>query len=147
MRSITRWDPFAEFTGLRRAMDRAFVGPTIRTFYRPDTTDLTFPIDLYETGDSVVVRAVLPGMTPDDVDISVDDGNLTIKGETTRDEETKDDGWFRREIRYGSFSRVIPLPARVSHDKADAQFKDGVLNITLPKTEEAVSKTIKATAA
>lgn len=147
MRTITRWDPFAEFSGFRRALDRAFVGPTVRTWHRPDTTDLTFAIDLYETDDSVVVKAALPGLTPDDVDISVHDGNLTIKGETKSDEETKDEGWYRREIRYGVFSRVIPLPARVSHDKADAQFKDGVLTVTLPKTEEAVSKTIKATTA
>ena len=147
MRTITRWDPFAEFSGFRRALDRAFVGPTVRTWHRPDTTDLTFAIDLRETDDSVVVNAVLPGLTPDEVDISVHDGNLTIKGETKQDEETKDDGWYRREIRYGAFSRVIPLPARVSHDKADAQFKDGVLTVTLPKTEEAVAKTIKATTA
>ena len=146
MRSIARWEPFSEFPGFRRALGRAFVGPTVRTWYRPDTTDLTFPIDLYETDDSVVVKAVLPGMTPEGVDISVHDGNLTIKGETKHDEETKDDGWYRHEIRYGSFSRVIPLPALVSHDKADAQFKDGVLTVTLPKTEEAVAKTIKATA-
>lgn len=145
MTSMVRWDPFSEFTSLRRAMDRVFDDFTpvrsLRT--NGEGAELTFPVDLYETGDSVVVKAVLPGVKPDDVDISVQGDALTIKGQTQHEAETKEGNWYRREIRYGAFSRVIPLPVRVNYDKADAKFKDGMLTITLPKAEEAIAKTIK----
>lgn len=148
MRNIVRWDPLAEFASLRRAMDRVFDEPMgVRTWLRPDTTDLTFPIDLYETDNSVVVKAALPGLKPDDVDISMHDGALTIKGESKQEEETKEEGWYRREIRYGSFMRSVPLPVGVISDKAEAKFKDGLLTVTLPKAEESVAKTIKVKAA
>lgn len=148
MTSMVRWDPFSEFSGLRRAMDRVFedFAPTRSWRGNGEVADLTFPIDLYETGNEVVVKAVLPGIKPEEVDISVQGDALTIKGETRHDEETKEGNWYRREIRYGSFSRVIPLPVRVSSDKADAKFKDGMLTVTLPKAEEAVAKTIKVNA-
>jgi HSP20 family protein len=147
MSSLVRWDPFAEFSGLRRAMDRVFEDfAPARTWRNGEATELTFPIDLYETDDAVVVKAVLPGIKPEEVDISVQGDALTIKGETRHEQETKSENWYRREIRYGAFSRMIPLPVRVSYDKADAKFKDGLLTVTLPKAEEAISKTIKVSA-
>ena len=148
MTSMVRWDPFAEFSGLRRAMDRVFedFAPTRSWRGNGEVAELTFPIDLYETESSVVVKAVLPGIKPEDVDISVQGDTLAIKGETKHEEEAKEGNWYRREIRYGSFSRVIPLPVRVNYDKADAKFKDGLLTITLPKAEEAIAKTIKVSA-
>lgn len=148
MTSMVRWDPFSEFSSLRRAMDRVFDDFTpVRTWRtNGETSELTFPIDLYETNDSVVVKAVLPGVDPNAVDISVQGDTITIKGETRHEEEAKDGGWYRREIRYGAFSRTIPLPVRVNFDKADAKFKDGMLTVTLPKAEEAIAKTIKVSA-
>lgn len=147
MTSMVRWDPFSEFGSLRRAMDHVFDDFPVRTWRaNGEVSELTFPIDLYETGDSVVVKAVIPGMTAEEVDISVQGDALTIKGETKHEEEAKDGGWYRREIRYGAFSRTVPLPVRVDYGKADAKFKDGILTVKLPKAEEAIAKTIKVSA-
>ena len=142
MTSIVRWDPFVEFTGLSRALNRSFYPFSHGT----RRYDLTFPVDLSETDSEVVVKAVLPGVKGDEIDISVNDGILTVKGENHA--ETKDEGesYYRREIRYGAFSRSIPLPATVDHAKAEAEFVDGVLTVTLPKAEEARPKTIKVKA-
>jgi HSP20 family protein len=148
MTNMVRWDPFSEFGSLRRAMDRVFddFSPARTWRTNGEVSELTFPIDLYETGDSVVVKAVLPGINADEVDISVQGDALTIKGETKHQEEAKDGGWYRREIRYGAFSRTIPLPVRVDYNKADAHCKDGILTVKLPKAEEAIAKTIKVSA-
>lgn len=143
MRTLVRWDPFSEFRSLRRAMDRGlfeFYGPTV---WRNGERTLTFPVDLSETDGQVVVKAALPGIQPEDVDISVSDGVLTIKGETKSEEKTEAENYHRREIRYGAFSRSIPLPAQVNDEKADAVFQDGVLSVTLPKAEVAKPKQIK----
>jgi HSP20 family protein len=135
-----RWDPFAEFAGFSRAFDRAFLGAP-----NGDTRrfDLTPAIDLSETDGEVVVKASLPGVKPEDVEISVNDGILTVKGEKKSDDKTETENFYRREIRYGSFSRSVPLPSRVNHEQADAEFKDGVLTVTLPKAEEVRPKQIK----
>jgi HSP20 family protein len=140
MANIIRWDPFADFSSLRRAMDRAF-----DEFYpgRGDGSELTFPIDLSETENEVVVRAAIPGVHPEDVEINVTEGVLTIRGETKSEQKEEKENFYRREIRYGMFSRSIPLPRRVNYDQADAEFQDGMLVIRLPKAEEARPKSIK----
>ena len=146
MRTVVRWDPFSEFRGLRHAMDRGlvqFYGPTI---WRNGETTLTFPVDLSETDGQVVVKAALPGIQPENVDISVSDGVLTIKGETKSEEKSDTENYHRREIRYGAFSRAIALPSEVDDAKAEAEFRDGVLTVTLPKAEEVRPKQIKVKA-
>ena len=138
--SIIRWDPFAEFTGLSRSLDRTFWGfghGHVRQY------DLTFPVNVSETEDQVTVKAVLPGVRPEDVEISVNDGILMIKGESKFEAKAEGENYYRQEIRYGSFSRSVPLPSRVNHEQADAEFKDGVLTVTLPKAEEVRPKQIK----
>jgi HSP20 family protein len=110
---------------------------------RGDAGDLTFPIDLSENEDKVTVKAVIPGVKSEDVDISVSENVLTIKGESRFEETTEKENYYRREIRYGSFSRSIPLPTRVDYEKADADFNDGVLTVSLPKAEEVKPKSIK----
>ncbi len=140
MKTLVRWDPFAEIGGLSRVLDPAHWGvPTgyIRRF------DLTPAVDLSETDNEVVVKASLPGVKAEDVDISVNDGILTVKGEKKYDDKTEGENFYRREIRYGAFSRSIPLPAAVDQDKAEAAFADGVLTVTLPKSAEAKPKQIK----
>jgi HSP20 family protein len=144
MTSIVRWDPFAELSDLRRTMDRVFDDfPAIRTWRSAGASELTFPIDLKETENEVVVKAVLPGVRPQDVDISVSEGVLNIRGESKSEEKSEGENFYRREIRYGAFARSIPLPTRVSYEQADAEFADGVLTITLPKAEEVRPKQIK----
>ena len=140
MRTLMRWDPFAEFASLSRALERGHWGAAnggTRRF------DLTPAVDLSETDNEVVVKASLPGVKPEDVDISVNDGILTVKGEKKSDDKTEGENFYRREIRYGAFSRSIPLPAAVDQDKAEAAFTDGVLTVTLPKSAEAKPKQIK----
>jgi len=138
--SILRWDPFAEFTGLNRALDRTLWGFThghVRQY------DMTFPVDLSETEDQVTVKAVLPGIRPEDVEISVNEGILMVKGQVKHEEKTEGENYYRQEIRYGAFSRAIPLPTSVNDEQAAAEFKDGILTVTLPKAEEVRPKQIK----
>jgi HSP20 family protein len=98
-------------------------------------------VDVAETEDSVHVTAELPGMKEDNIDVTLSDGNLVIRGEKKAEKEDKQKNYYRVERSYGSFQRSIPLPAEVDDQKVDASFKDGVLNIVLPKVTP--SKTSK----
>lgn len=143
MTSLVRWDPFAEFASLRRAMDRVFDEFMPMRWRAAEPVDLTFPIDLWETDDRVMVRAALPGVKPEEIDVSVSEGVLTIKGEHKEERKEEKESYYHREIRYGAFSRSIQLPCRVDHERAEAEFENGVLTISLPKAEEVRPKTIK----
>ncbi len=141
MSDLTRWEPMREMITLREAMDRLFDEAFTRPFGPLLSTQ--FPaIDMYQTDDEVVVKAALPGMKADDVQISVIGDVLTIKGEVQEKEEVKKRNYHLREQRYGAFERSIRLPTDVMADKAKAEFEDGVLTITLPKAEEVRPKTI-----
>ncbi|MGC9453615.1 MAG: Hsp20/alpha crystallin family protein [Phycisphaerae bacterium] len=103
-----------------------------------------FPaLDISEREDSVVVQAEIPGMKRDDIDISVQDNHLTISGEKKESEEHKEGEYYHSERRYGTFRREIPLPAGVDADNVDATYRDGVLTVTLPKSEEAKPRKIE----
>jgi HSP20 family protein len=99
-------------------------------------------VDVYEEKDSVVVKAELPGMKKEDIEVTLAGDTLTIKGEKKDDKEIKEDDYYRRERSYGSFLRSVALPSEVKGDQIKANFKDGVLEIRLPKTEEAKKKSI-----
>ncbi len=105
--------------------------------------DASFSMDLYEEGAHIVLRAALPGVKPEDVDISISGDTITIKGETKTEQDTKQENYHRREMRYGSFTRSTALPTRVDHEKTEATFKDGVLTVTMPRAEEVKPKAIK----
>jgi HSP20 family protein len=105
----------------------------------------TLGLDVYETGDELVVKAAVPGVDPKDVEISVDDDILTIKGAFEQRDEVNEDGWLRRELRYGNFHRQLRLPPTVDAEKAQAQFENGVMKLTLPKKPEARSRSFKIT--
>jgi HSP20 family protein len=142
---MTRWDPFRELTELRDTMDGLFD----RGFSRPwrlinwDGGDAFFPVDLYETDDDVVVKASLPGVRPEDVNISITGETLTVKAETKSEHEEKQPNYYRQERRYGTLQRALALPVRVDADKADASFENGVLHLRLPKAAEVRPKTIE----
>lgn len=99
-------------------------------------------LDVFEEKDSVVVKAELPGMQKEDVEVSLSGENLTIKGEKKEDKEVKEDDYYRRERSYGSFLRTVALPCEVKSGEIKASFKDGVLEVRMPKTEEAKKKSI-----
>lgn len=143
--NLVRWQPPNEMVSLREAMDRLFddrfFAPLHATGVLRESVD--FPIDMYQTDDSVVVKATVPGVNPEDIDISITDNTLTIKGETKSEEEIKQENYYRRERRHGSFTRSMILPSSLQTENAEANFEDGVLTLTIPKAEEVKPKQIK----
>jgi HSP20 family protein len=101
------------------------------------------PVDIYETENEIVVRADLPGIDPNDIDIRIENNVLTIKGERRMQQEVKEENYYRGEAAYGTFNRSFTLPSAVDEDKINAEFRVGVLKITLPKKEQAKPKQIK----
>ncbi len=141
MRALVRWDPYREMSAMRRVMGRVFDESWTPTIWHERARPI--PVDLYETDDSVVAKAALPGVDPEDVEISVNDDLLTIKGETKHEEKEEHEHFLRRELSYGAFGRTLPLPASVDTEKATAEYEGGVLTITLPKVQGSRTKTIK----
>lgn len=148
MSSIIRWDPFEEVGTLRRAMDRLF-DDVILTGRRGRGGD-GLPaaawepaVEMFETGDEVVVRAEMPNVDPANVDVSVTGDMITIKGTVRQEQEKKDRNYYRRELRYGSYVRTLQLPAEVKGGDAKASYKDGVLDVRIPKAERAKPTSVK----
>jgi len=146
--SMIRWQPFSELVSLRDAMDRlfedSFVTPS--RLLRNAGAEMGVPLDMYQTDKDVIIKAALPGVKPEEVDISITDDVLTIKGETKAEEEVKREDYIHQEYRYGAFSRSVALPGNLKTDKAEASFEDGVLTQSIPKPEKAVPKQIKVKA-
>ena len=145
--SVIRWRPFEDMVSLRDAMDRLFEESVIRPgrgVRRGETAEL--PVNVWEDGDAVHVVSRVPGLEASDMDISLTGDTLAIRGRFASDverQESKSWTWYAEELWHGPFERVIALPTKVQSDKADAQFKNGVLHLTLPKAEEVKPKTIK----
>lgn len=146
--ALTRWEPFREMMSLRRAMNRLFDEGFTRSLRETPwrETDLSLALDMYEEDDHLVVTADLPGVKPEDVDISVQSNMLTIKGEFEDQEEKERDSVYFQERRYGAFSRTVSLPSNVNPEEIDATCEDGVLRLEIPIKEEAKPKriTVKA---
>ncbi|MEO9256636.1 MAG: Hsp20/alpha crystallin family protein [Tepidiformaceae bacterium] len=146
--SITRWDPISEVSAMRNAMDRIFEQSVGRLPAFRGGEDLGMSqlgMDVFETNDSYVVKAAIPGVDPKDVDISIDDDVLTISGEFEQRDETHEENYLRREMHYGSFQRSLRLPPTVDAEKANAQFENGIMKLTLPKKPEARARSLKIT--
>jgi HSP20 family protein len=147
--ALIRWDPLREMWSLRETMNRLFDESFIRSNaprWQAEGRLLPVSADLVETDDSLIFKADLPGLKPEDVDISVSDSVLTVKGEYKTEKEEEEGDVHFKERRYGRFQRAIRLPDNVDTDAAEAKFEDGVLKISLPKTEEAKPKQIKVKA-
>ena len=145
MNNMTRWEPAREMMTLREAMDHLFNDAFTRPFstMRDGGANWSAPaIDMYQTENDVVVKAAVPGFKADEVQINVTEDVLTIKGELKQEEEKKEKSWQIREHRRGAFERSISLPTAVTSDKARADFENGILTITLPKSERVKPKTI-----
>jgi HSP20 family protein len=137
---LTRWDPFRDTLSLRRAMDRIFDRALEPAWSETALWDLA--LDVVENKDEFLVKASLPGMNPDDLEITFTDNVLTIKGEIKEDKDIKEEQYHLRERRQGMFSRSISLPNRVKADAIEASYDTGVLTLKLPKIEEAKAKRI-----
>jgi HSP20 family protein len=139
------WEPYREMITLRQAMDRLLGQSLVRPLMPwPEIGVVDVPIDMYQTDKDVVVKATLPGVEAEDVQIYISGDILSIKGEHCEEEEINEGDYIHRERRCGTFSRSLPLPGSVDSDKADAVFDKGVLTLTLPKKEEGKPKKIKA---
>ena len=145
MTNLIRWEPEREMMTLREAMDRLFDDAFTRPFSLNESRHGP-ALDMYQTDDDVVVKAALPGMKADDVQINITGDAISIKGEMKEKNETKEKNYHIREQRWGSFERSVMLPTSVVSDKAKAEFEDGILTITFPKAEEVKPKivTVKA---
>ena len=141
MSNLIRWEPARDMMTLREAMDRLFDDAFTRPLSLRD--GWTVPaIDMYQTDDEVVVKAALPGIKADEVQINITGEVLTLKGGMKQQEEKKEKAWHIHEQRWGSFERSVVLPTDVVADKAKAEFENGILTITLPKAEEVKPKVI-----
>ena len=146
MPSIVRWEPFRDIASLQGRMDRILDQISGRPWgsdERLTSSPWNPPVDVYETGDSIVMKADLPDVKQNQVDISVEGNTLTIKGERQREEEVQEKDYFRMERQYGSFSRSFTLPPAVDPEKIAATYSHGVLKVTLPKREESKPKQIR----
>jgi HSP20 family protein len=141
--NLTRWDPFGDMrTTMDRLFDEGFSRPWRLVQSSPDY-ESTFPVEVSETDEALEVKASLPGVKPDEVEITVSNDVLTIKAAHEERKEDKKRDYYRREIRYGSFHRSLSLPTSVDSDKAEATFDNGILHLTLPKAEAVRPKQIK----
>ena len=152
--SFGRWDPFGELVSLREAMnnllEESFVRPRAGT---PSGPAAGLPVDVRETGNGYQITASVPGVRPEEVEITILGDTLRIRGEHKESSERQEgqgqgqgqgepSRWLIRERRYGAFERTISLPSMVKGDAAEAEFRDGILTITLPKADEAKPRTI-----
>lgn len=146
MANLVRWEPFNEMWSLRQAMDRLFEDAFVRPWggVRPATDGVSgLALDMYETGDDLVVTAAVPGVRPEDIDVTVQGDVLTIKGETQTEKDDNQSGYHLHERRSGRFYRQVALPTSVKSDAAEAHFENGILRLRLPKAEEAKERKIQ----
>jgi len=144
--AVVRWDPFQGLITLQDRMNQIFEQTLARS--RGDREGVMAsawspPVDIYETAESLVLRAEFPGLSKEDIDIQVRDNRLTLKGERRHEKEVKQEKYLRVERVYGTFQRAFALPTDIQPDKIRATFKDGVLEVNIPKAEAAQPKHIK----
>lgn len=138
MNVLTRWDPLQEVLDMRRAMDQ--IMQRTATDGQPQ---FDLAMDIYETPDAYEIEASMPGIKPEDVDLSLNNNVLTIRGETKAEEDKEGRNYHLRERRSGSFIRSITLPSSINEDAIEAHYDNGILKLRLPKAEEARPKHIE----
>ncbi len=142
--NMMRWDPFREMVSLREAMDSLFENALITPFGggQQGSQSAYLPLDVTENEDNFVVKASLPGVNPEDIDVTVNGDVLTIKGEIKQEQENQNERYHLRERRWGSFSRSVSLPTQIKTDAVQAEYQNGVLTLTLPKADDVKPKRI-----
>jgi len=137
MKTLVSWNPTYDLRSMDDVFDRLFNGT------RASAETSILPVDVLEQDGKFVVRAVVPGVTSEGLDIQIENNVLTIKGERVQEQTSEDAKVYRRELSYGAFSRSIRLPQNLQLDSVDAEFKNGVVTISIPKVEEPKPQAIK----
>lgn len=145
MTALMRWDPFRELEEMSDRLNRMFARPATRTNGKETilVADWTPTVDISETDGEYQIKAEIPDVKKEDVKVTLEDGVLTIQGERKQEKEEKGKKYHRVERSYGSFVRSFSLPDLIDDEKVKAEFKDGVLNLHLPKSEKAKPKAIE----
>ncbi len=143
--SLMKYDPFRELKSLQDEMNRLFMSSVPRGFGEEDlaTGGWSPRVDIFESESELVLEAELPGMQRDDFEVSIENNVITLRGERKFEKKDESDNYHRVERAYGSFTRSFSLPRSVSADGTTADFKNGVLRVTLPKKEEAKARKIE----
>jgi HSP20 family protein len=135
------WQPFTEIETIRQQLDKVF---DQRATTRDNSEATWIPaMELVDAGDNFVLKAQLPGIDPKDIDVQVTREAISISGERRYENTNEKSGYVRSEFRYGKFHRVLPLPAHIQNDSVQAEYKEGILTLTLPKVTEARNKVVK----
>lgn len=143
--AIVRWEPFKDLLTTQGRFNRLF-NDTFAHAFDDDQFSAkawTPAVDIYETDQNLVMKAELPGIDPKDLEVRVEDGTLYLKGERKYEHEVKEENYHRVERSYGSFARTFSLPRTINTEDIKADYKDGILTLTMPKREEAKPKTVK----
>lgn len=143
MSAITRWDPFHNLSTLQDQVNRLFEGSLPRRSDQSALTTWAPAVDIYETENELVLKADLPDVNENDLDIRIESNILTIKGERKFEEKVKEDNYLRVERTYGSFSRSFSLPSTIDSSSVKAEYKNGVLVVELPKRAESKPRQVK----
>ena len=142
MTKLTRWEPFREMRRMHDMLDRIMDQSVLDVPFDASLREGVLPLDVYQTDEDVVVKAALPGVKSEDIHVSITGDALTIRGEMKAEHIEEEPKYYLRERRFGSFSRSLSLPTSVDADRAEADFEDGILTLTLPKVEQVKTKTI-----
>jgi HSP20 family protein len=145
MMNLVKWNPWREMPILHNRINRMFDDPffSLGRLSDEDSLGMWNPaVDLYEKDDQFIIKAELPGVNKDDIKVDLKDRVLTLSGERTYENEVKEENYYRRERSYGKFQRAFTLPADVDSEKIKAEFKDGVLQIEVPKPEDRKAKRV-----
>lgn len=140
--ALMKWEPSEGLTTLQREMNRLFESFFESSPLRFGESMAAPAVEVSDTKDAIVVKAQVPGVSKENLQITVSEGALTLKGDIKEETKQEEKNYLRREFRYGAFTRTVPLPAGVQAEKATAQLKDGMLEVTIPKSEETRVKEI-----
>jgi HSP20 family protein len=148
--ALVRWDPWRGMEDMRREMDRVFdrffgrgLTPSRAQAQTLEAGAWVPSVDVVDKKDKIIARFELPGMSKEDIKISATEDTLTVRGESRQEKETKDEDYYLCERCYGSFSRTISLPVGVESDKVKALYRDGILEVTLPKAKEMLPREVE----
>lgn len=141
--ALIRWEPFREIETLQRQMNRLFEDITTRADGEYHGFAFVPSAELEDTPEAILLRLEVPGLEPEDLDVQVTAESVAITGERRTEVRTEEKGLTRSEFRYGKFQRVIPLPVRIQNNQVQAEYKNGILKLTLPKAEEERNRVVK----